>query len=73
MRLADFESRLQLPVLQSGEGPEAPTTIAGHLIIKAYNRVYKRFRRRGRGPSQKPRPYLQGPIAVEQAAIVAAQ
>ena len=49
-RLADFESRLQLPVLQSREGPEAPTTTAGYLIAEAYNRVYRRFRRRGRGP-----------------------
>jgi len=72
-RLADFESRLQLPVLQSGGGPEAPTTTAGHLITEACNRVYKRFRRRRRGPGQRLRPYPQGPTAVEQAAEVATQ
>ena len=72
-RLADFESRLQLPVLQSGEGPEAPTTTAGHLITEACNRVYRRFRRRRRGPGQRLRPYPQGPTAVEQAARIATQ
>ena len=43
------------------------------MIAEACNRVYRRFRRRGRGPGQRLRPYPQGPTAVEQAAIIATQ
>ena len=57
-RLANFESQLQLLVLQLGKGPKAPTTTAGHLITEACNRVYRRFRRRRWGPSRRLRPYL---------------
>jgi hypothetical protein len=51
-RLADFEGRLEKEVLQTGGGPEAEKkTTAGHLVREAYNRVYRRFRRKriGRG------------------------
>jgi hypothetical protein len=34
-RLADFEGRLRKKTLQTGAGPEAERTIAGHLIIEA--------------------------------------
>ena len=46
-RLADFESRLQKQVLQSGAGPGAERTFTSHLITEAYNKVYKRLRRGG--------------------------
>jgi hypothetical protein len=50
-RLTDFEGRLKKEVLQTGGGPEAEKTTAGRLVREAYNRVYKRFRRKriGRG------------------------
>jgi hypothetical protein len=72
-RLADFEARLQQPVLDSGAGPEATKTTAGQIITEACNKVYRRFRGGKRGPGRKPRPYPQGPTATEQATITVAQ
>jgi phage-related protein len=48
-RLTDFEGRLKKEVLQTGGGPEAEKITAGHLVREAYNRVYRRFRRKGIG------------------------
>jgi hypothetical protein len=45
-RLANFEGRLEEEVLQIGGSPEAERTTAGHLVREAYNRVYRRFRRK---------------------------
>jgi hypothetical protein len=72
-RLADFEHRLQQPVLESGAGSEAPKITAGQIITEACNRVYQRFRKRRRGPGRKPRPYPQSPTATELATTVVAQ
>ena len=71
-RLADFEARLQKPLLQSGAGPEAPRVPAGHIVTEACNRLYRRFRRwAGRG--KRPRPGPQGPTTTEAAAATVAQ
>ena len=72
-RLADFEHRLQQPVLKSGTGPEAPKTTAGSVITEACNRLYQRFKRRRRGRGRKPRPGPQSPTATEQAAATVTQ
>jgi hypothetical protein len=63
-RLADFENRLQKQALQSGAGPEAERTTAGHLITKACNKVFRRFKKRRRGRGQRPK---QGPQGLNRA------
>jgi hypothetical protein len=45
-RLADFEGRLKKEVLQIGGSLEAKKITTGHLVKEAYNRVYRRFRRK---------------------------
>ena len=72
-RLADFESRMNAKVLDSGQGPGAPKKAASEIVLKACNKIHRRFRkrRRGRGPSQRLGP--QGPTAVEQAAATATE
>ena len=72
-RRADFERRLEQPMLQSGQGPEAPKRTAGTLVTEACNRVYRRFRRKRRGPGRKPKPCPQPPTATEQAAATTAR
>ena len=57
-RLADFEARLRKKALQTGAGPGTGKTTTGHLITEACNRVYHKFRRKKRGPGQKPRQGL---------------
>ena len=72
-RLADFEARLHKKALQTGAGPWAERTTAGHLITEACNRVYHRFRRRKRGPGRRPRQGPQGPTTTEQATVTVGQ
>ena len=42
-RLADFEDRLQQPVLQLGAGLGTPKVTAGHIVTEACNRLFWRF------------------------------
>ena len=72
-RLADFENRLQKPALQAGAGLGAPKTTVGQVVTEACNRLYLRFRKRRKGPGQRPRAGPQGPTATEQAAATVAQ
>jgi hypothetical protein len=72
-RLADFESRLKEPVLQSGKGPEAIKKTTSSLITNACNKIYRRFRRRKRGRGYKQKPYLQAPTTTKQAASTIAE
>jgi hypothetical protein len=72
-RLADFEERLQKPVLQSGAGREAPKTTAGDIITEACNKLYHRFRRRKRGRGRRPKAGPQSPTATEAATATVAQ
>ena len=48
-------------------------TSIGHLITEAYNRVYKRFRKRRKGRGQRPRQGLQSPTIAEAATRIVAQ
>jgi len=66
-RLADFETRLQTPVLQAGQGPEAPRRLPSSLVQEACNRLYRRFQGRRR-PGRRP-PFPQEPTVTEKAAI----
>ena len=72
-RLADFEARLRKKALYTGAGPGEERAAAGQLITEACNRVYYRFRRRYRGPGQRPRQGPQGPTTTEQAAATVGQ
>ncbi len=72
-RLADFENRLQKPVLQTGAGPGTPKASAGQVITEACNRLYQRFRKKKKGRGQRPRAGPQGPTATEWAAATVAQ
>jgi hypothetical protein len=73
IHMADFENRLQKQALQTGAGPEAERTTAGHLITEACNRVFQRFKKRRRGRGQRPKQGPQGPTATETAASSVAQ
>ena len=72
-RLADFESRPQKQALQSGAGPGAERTTAGHLITEACNRVYRRFQKRRKGRGRRPQQGTQGPTATELATSTVTQ
>ena len=72
-RLADFENKLQEPALQAGAGPKAPKVTAGQVVTEAYNKLYLQFRKKRKGPSQRPRASPQGPTATEQAAATVGQ
>ena len=72
-RLADFESRLQKQILQSGAGPGAEQTSTGHLITEACNKVYKKFKKRRRARGPRPREGPQSPTTTEAAATTVAQ
>jgi hypothetical protein len=65
-RLADFEARLQMRVLDDGRGGK---NAAGSIVRTACDKLYRRFnsRRISRGRPRAQGP--QGPTAVEEAAM----
>lgn len=69
-RLADFEARIQSPVLQPGDGPEAPKIPPEQLVSEACNKIYRRFRRGPRARGRKRPAGPQEPTATEKATIV---
>ena len=69
-RSADFEVRLQQPLLQTGSSPRTPKALAAYIITKACNKLFRRFQGRRKSRGQRPRLGLQGPTVVEQAAVI---
>ena len=67
-RLADFEVRLQQPLLYTRQGLGTPKVLAAHIITEACNKLFRRFKGGRKGLRRKPKPGPQGPTAVEQAA-----
>jgi hypothetical protein len=57
-RLADFEERLDRPVLRTRDGPDSPVTTAWALIQRAYRKIYDRYKKpsKGRGRRLNPCP-----------------
>ena len=71
-RYADFEHRLQQPLLQTGAGPGTPKAPAAHIITEACNRLFFRYKKGRRGRGRPARLGPQGPTVVEQSAVTVA-